>query len=178
MQSTLEGDAAKPGSSNDPISAEDEELWYEAVSDLAEQNAQLRASLQEKDVEIFNTRIHAETFASDALRDSRHKAEQALAYQKGTFEVAHEEYATTLKDMAEAHVATSTANLEAQANSIIGQQQNALINQSMLVANLEQHLGNAQHHIELETSMETLVEARAKTEVEAQKKSSERNFLF
>ena len=129
------------------MSPEDEALWYDTVSDLAAENARLQKIIDEKDVEIYNVKIHAENYASDALRDSRSRAEKALAYQKDTFEQAHEEYASTLKDMAEAHVATSTANLEAVANSVIGQQQSELQNASNIVANLQQHLGHAQREI-------------------------------
>ena len=162
---------AKPPST---LSAEDEALWYDTVSDLAAENARLHELLNEKDVEIVNTKIHAENYASEALRDSRSRAENALAYQKGTFEQAHEEYASTLKDMAEAHVATSTAHLEAVANSVIGQQQFELQNASNIVANLQQHLGQAQQEIELESQDRSLIEAKAKAEVDSQKVSSKR----
>ena len=71
-------------SSNDAIVAADMD------TDLAQENARLRKALEAKDIELYETKIHAENYAHKALQDSRSKAEQALAFQKGTFETAHE----------------------------------------------------------------------------------------
>ena len=125
---------APKGSSSSSIDAI---VAADVVTDLAEENARLRKALEAKDIELFETKIHAENYASQALQDSRSRAEQALAYQKGTFEQAHEEYSLTLKDMHEAQVAQSTANLEAIANTVIGQQQNELHTASIMVAKLQ-----------------------------------------
>ena len=69
-------------SSNDAIVAADQQ------TDLVAENAKLRKALAEKDLELHETRIHAESYANNALQETRYKAEQALAYQKGTFEQA------------------------------------------------------------------------------------------
>lgn len=170
------GDASKASSSSGPAKNLDdtEEILYDTVSDLAEENARLHELIEQRDAEILRTRIHAENYATQAVRDTRGRAEQALAYQKGIFEHAHEEYATTVKDMASSYHASATAQLEAAANSIIGQQQGQLENASMVVASLQQHLDQAQEEIELEAKDKQMVEAKAKAEVLAQKKSSER----
>ena len=55
-----------------------------------------------------------------------------------------------LRDICQSEVAQSTATLEAIANSVIGEQQNELHTASLMVANLQQHLGQAQSQVALE----------------------------
>ena len=153
-------------SSNDAIVAANQQ------TDLELENANLRKALEAINLELHETKIHAESYAHKALQDSRSKAEQALAFQKGTFEKAHEEYSITVRDICESEVAQSTANLEAIANSVIGGQQQELQTASIIVANLQQHLSHAQQMAAQESQDKLLIEAKAKAAVDAQKVSS------
>jgi hypothetical protein len=152
--------------SNDAIVAAD------LLLNLELENANLRKALEAKDLELYETKVHAENYAHQALQDSRSKAEQALAFQKVIFESAHEEYSTVVRDICETEVAQSTANLEAIANSVIGGQQQELQTASIIVANLQQHLSHAQQVAAQESQDELLVEAKAKAQVDAQKVAS------
>ena len=67
--------------------------------DLARENASLRQELDAANFQISDTKITAENYAQQALLESRLKAEQALAYQKGTFDRAHEEYSQLARDI-------------------------------------------------------------------------------
>ena len=132
----------------------------------------LRKALEAKDIELHETKVHAESYASQALQDSRSKAEQALAFQKGTFDQAHAEYSLVARDICNSEVAQSTANLEALANSVIGEQQQELQTVSIIVANLQQHLSHAQQVAAQESQDKMLIESKAKATVEAQKATS------
>ena len=105
------------------VASTDAIVTADRMVNLESEIARLRRALDAKDIELLETKVHAENYASKALRDSRNKAEKALAFQKGSFEEAHAEYSMTLRDICESEVARSTADLEAIANSVIGQQQ-------------------------------------------------------
>jgi len=142
------------------------------VVNLETEIALLRSALDAKDLELSKTKVHAENYASKALRDSRDKAEKALAFQKSSFDTAHAEYSRFARDICDSEVAQSTAELEAIANSVIGQQQHELETASIIVSNLQQHLSHAQQMAAQETQSKLLVEAEAKANVVAQKASS------
>lgn len=154
------------------VASTDAVVTADHVVKLESEITRLRKALEAKDIELSETKVHAENYASKALRDSRSKAEQALAFQKGSFEEAHAEYSMTLRDICESEVAKSTSDLEAIANSVIGEQQQELQTASILVSNLQQHLGYAQSQVAKEAKGNMLIEAKAKAEVDAQKASS------
>ena len=153
-------------------SSNDASIAADQRANLESEISTLRKALEAKDLELRETKIHAETYAHQALQDSRSKAEQALAFQKGVFETAHEEYSTFVRDICDSEVAQSTANLEAIANSVISGQQQELQTASIIVANLQQHLSRAQSEAAQESQDKLLVESRAKAAVNAQKISS------
>ena len=144
------------------------------MANLEAEIALLRRALEAKDVELYETKVHAQDYASKALRDSRGKAEQALAFQKCSFEEAHAEYSLHLRDICDREVAQSTEELEALANSVIGQQQQELHSASVLVSNLQQHLDYAQSQVAKEAKGSLLIETKAKAQADAQKASSDK----
>ena len=151
------------------VASTDAIVTADHVVNLETEIALLRSALDAKDLELSETKVHAESYASKALRDSRDKAEKALAFQKSSFDTAHAEYSLFARDICDSEVAQSTAELEAIANSVIGQQQQELETASIIVSNLQQHLSHAQQMAAQETQRNMLVEAEAKANVVAQR---------
>ena len=170
--SGLKGFAKALAPHDSTVASTDSIVTADHVVNLEAEIAQLRKALSAKDVELSETKVHAESYASKALRDSRSKAEQALAFQKSSFETAHAEYSLAARDICDSEVAQSVANLEAIANSVIGQQQQELETATIIVSNLQQHLGQAQSQVAQEAKEKLLIESKAKAHVDAQKAAS------
>ena len=141
-------------------------------NNLAQENANLRQELGAVNFQLNETKIVAGSYAQQVLQDSRLKAEQALAYQKGTFEKAHVEYSIAARDICQSEVAQSTANLESAATSVINEHNKQLQTASFLVENLKQHLTHAQKVAAQEAQDKQNVEHKAKAALDAQKASS------
>ena len=139
---------------------------------IAEQNEQLRQELHALRYQLNETRVIAENYAQHVQTKSHLKAEEALSYQKDAFEKKAEEYSFTARDICQSEVAHSNARLEAEATSIIREQNEQLNNASNIVTNLRQHLTQARQVAEQEAQDKLNLENKATAELDAQKATS------
>ena len=63
------------------VASTDAVVTADQVVNLETEIALLRSALDAKDLELSETKVHAENYASKALRDSREKAEKTFAFQ-------------------------------------------------------------------------------------------------